>query len=130
MAGPARMAPADIRREIAGRFGYDLSRSVDDIRPAYRFDISCAGTVPPAITCALEATDYEDAVRNAVSIGGDSDTIACITGGIAEVLFGLPETIAAAARGHLTDDLIQIVDRFTTFATGRTAGHENSDGKP
>jgi ADP-ribosylglycohydrolase len=103
---------AVIREEIANRFDYDLSLSVDDIRPSYRFDISCAGTVPQAITCALEATDYDDAIRNAVSIGGDTDTIACITGGIAEVLFGLPDEIAEASRAYLTDDLIEVVDRF------------------
>ena len=68
--------------------------------------------MPQAITCALEGTDYEDAVRNAISIGGDSDTIACITGGIAEVMFGLPEEIAKASRGFLTDDLVEVVDRF------------------
>ncbi len=72
-----------IWREVADRFKYDLNRSVDEIRPNYSFDVSCAGTVPEAITCALEASDYEDAVRNAISIGGDSDTIAYITGGIA-----------------------------------------------
>ncbi|MCH9051910.1 MAG: ADP-ribosylglycohydrolase family protein, partial [Proteobacteria bacterium] len=60
----------------------------------------------------LEGTDYEDAVRNAISIGGDSDTIACITGGIAEVMFGLPDEIAEASRGYLTDDLVEVVDRF------------------
>ena len=102
-----------IRREIAARFGYDLAPSVDDIRPHYRFDVSAAGTVPQAITCALEATGYEDALRNAISIGGDSDTLACITGGIAELLFGLPDDIAETARRHLTDDLRAVVDRFT-----------------
>ena len=103
---------AAIREEIFNRFDYNLSPSVDDIRPSYRFDISCAGTVPQAITCALEGTDYEDAVRNAISIGGDADTIACITGGIAEVMFGLPDEIAEASLGYLTDDLIEVVDRF------------------
>ena len=68
--------------------------------------------MPQAITCALEGTDYEDAVRNAISIGGDADTIACITGGIAEVMFGLPDEIAEASLGYLTDDLIEVVDRF------------------
>ena len=75
--------------------------------------MSAAGTVPQAITCALEATGYEDALRNAISIGGDSDTLACITGGIAEFLFGLPNDIAETARRYLTDDLRAVVDRFT-----------------
>ncbi len=74
-----------------------------------------AGTVPQAITCALEAAEYEDAVRNAVSIGGDTDTIACITGGIAEVMFGLPHDIAEATRGYLSEDLVEVVDRFDEF---------------
>jgi ADP-ribosylglycohydrolase len=101
-----------IRQEITDRFGYDLTQSVDDIREWYTFDVSCAGSVPQAITCALEATDYEDAIRNAVSIGGDTDTIACIAGGIAEMMFGLPDEIAVTARGFLTDDLADVVDGF------------------
>ncbi len=101
-----------IRREVANRFEYDLSQTVDEIRPHYRFDVSCAGTVPQAITCALEGTDYEDAVRNAISIGGDSDTIGCITGGIAEVLFGVPKEIGDRSRGYLSDDLVDVLDRF------------------
>lgn len=61
---------------MTDRFGYDLSRTADQIRPDYRFSESCRGTVPPALTCALEATDFIDAIRTAISIGGDSDTIA------------------------------------------------------
>ena len=101
-----------IRREVAERFEYDLSQTVDEIRPHYGFDVSCAGTVPQAITCALEGTDYEDAVRNAISIGGDSDTIGCITGGIAEVMFGVPKEIGDRSRGYLSDDLVDVLDRF------------------
>ncbi len=71
-----------------------------------------AGTVPPALVCALEAEDFEDALRNAVSIGGDTDTVACIAGGLAEALYGLPEDIAAQARAYLTDDLAAVVARF------------------
>ncbi len=75
-----------IRSEIIQRFGYDLDRTADNIRPAYSFDISCQGTVPEAIISFLDSDSYEDAIRNAVSLGGDSDTLACITGGIAEAL--------------------------------------------
>ena len=82
------------------------------IRARYTFDVSAAGTVPPALICALEAEDFEDALRNAVSIGGDTDTVACIAGGLAEALFGLPEAIAAQARAYLTDDLEAVVARF------------------
>ena len=66
-----------------------------------------------ALTCALEATDYEDAIRNAISIGGDSDTIACIAGGVAEAMFGLPEDVAAAIPTYLTPDLLDVVDHFS-----------------
>jgi ADP-ribosylglycohydrolase len=107
--------PDTIRCEIADRFGYALSRTVDEIRPDYGFDVSCAGTVPQAITCALEATTFEDAIRNAISIGGDADTLACITGGIAEAMFGLPSEISDTAPGYLTEDLIEIVDRLSEF---------------
>ena len=77
-----------IRREIASRFGYDLNRTVDGIRPSYKFDESCQHTVPEAIVAFLDSISYEDAVRNAISLGGDSDTLACITGGIAEAFYG------------------------------------------
>ncbi len=78
----------DIRFEIASRFGYNLSRTVEDIRPSYAFDESCQRTVPEAIIAFLDSTSYEDAIRNAVSLGGDSDTLACITGGMAEAFYG------------------------------------------
>lgn len=106
------VGPAAIRQEITTRFAYDLRPSVGQIRSGYAFDVSCTGTVPPAIVCALEATDYEDAVRNAVSLGGDADTLACITGGIAEALFGLPDAIGERARGCLDDDLRSVLRRF------------------
>lgn len=109
--------PDTIRREITHRFGYDLGRTVDEIRPDYEFDVSCAGTVPQAITCALEATSFEDAIRNAISIGGDADTLACITGGIAEAMFGVPSEISEMAMGYLTEDLIGVVDRFSEFVS-------------
>lgn len=107
--------PQTIRQEITQRFGYSLSRTVDEIRPDYYFDVSSGGTVPQAITCALEATSFEDAIRNAISLGGDADTLACITGGIAEVMFGVPSDMSEAARGYLTVELLDVVDRFSEF---------------
>ena len=101
-----------IRAELSTALGYDLTTSVDGIRPGYSFDASCAGTVPPAIICALEALDFEDAVRNAVSLGGDSDTLACIAGAIAEPLFGIPAAIAAEAHRYLDNHLAGVVERF------------------
>jgi hypothetical protein len=82
-AAMAGRSPAEIRAGFTRRFGYDLSRSVEEIRQGYGFDVTCQGSVPQAITCALEASGYEDALRNAVSIGGDTDTIAAIAGGSA-----------------------------------------------
>ncbi|MFO7734386.1 MAG: ADP-ribosylglycohydrolase family protein [Candidatus Aminicenantes bacterium] len=102
-----------IRSEIAARFGYDLARTVDEIRPSYRFDESCQRTVPEAIVAFLESTSYEDAVRNAVSLGGDSDTLACITGGIAEAFYGtVPARARAKVRRLLTPDLLEVAERF------------------
>ena len=103
-------APEAIRGHIAQTYYYDMNRSVDSIRPDYEFDESCQGTVPEAIICALEAIDFEDAIRNAVSIGGDSDTVACITGSIAEARFGVPQEIADEAMQRLTEELRLVVN--------------------
>ena len=103
----------DIRREVALRFEYDLDRTLDEIRPGYRFDVSCQGSVPEAIIAFLESSSYEDAIRKAISIGGDSDTIACITGGIAEAFYdGVPEEIAKQGRSYLPDEFLNIIDNF------------------
>lgn len=82
--------PKTIRDAIGQRYRYDLERSVDEIRPGYEFNEICQDTVPEAIICALESTSFEDAIRNAVSLGGDADTLAAIAGPIAEVLHGIP----------------------------------------
>jgi ADP-ribosylglycohydrolase len=103
----------DIRGYVEQEFGYDLSRTCDEIRPSYRFDESCQGTVPQALTAFLESEDFEDAVRNAVSLGGDSDTLACITGGIAEAFYhGVPKRIATRVMGSLDDDLRKVTVEF------------------
>jgi ADP-ribosylglycohydrolase len=97
---------ADIRQAIAERFGYDLDRTVDTIRPTYRFNETCQGTVPEAIVAFLDATDFEDTVRNAVSLGGDADTLACIAGAIAHAYFGsVPAHLADAALASLPEPL-------------------------
>ncbi len=102
-----------IRKEITDRFGYDLSRTVDDIRPSYGFDVSCQGTVPEAIVAFLDSDSYEDAVRNAISLGGDSDTLACIAGGIAEAYYGpVSSRILNKVQECLTKDLWNITKRF------------------
>ena len=93
-----------VRHEIARRYGYDLERSVDDIRPSHRFDVTCQGTVPTGLVCALESTSLEDAVRNAVSLGGDTDTLGAIAGAVGEALHGLPEGLVQIARTRYLHD--------------------------
>ncbi len=103
----------DIRDEIASRFDYDLDGKLDDIRRHYEFDVSCQGTVPPAITAFLESDDVEDAIRKSVSLGGDSDTLACITGAIAHAYYKhIPESIATQVRSKLPAEFLEIIDAF------------------
>lgn len=103
----------DIRLKIMERFDYNLERTVDKIRPVYSFDISCQGTVPEAIISFLDSVSYEDAVRNAISLGGDSDTLACIAGGIAEAYYGaIPEDIYKRVEDILPNDLMEIIKAF------------------
>lgn len=90
-----------IRKYIERAYGYDLSLHLDEIRPNYTFDESCQGTVPQAIIAFLESTDFEDAIRNAISLGGDSDTLAAITGSIAEAAYGIPSDIKDKALRYL-----------------------------
>jgi len=103
-------APAALRQRLGEDFGYDLSP--EQALAQGGFDISAAGTVPPALSAAMEAEYWEGAVRSAVCLGGDTDTLACIAGSVAEALYGLPDDIAETARGHLTEDLRDVLDRF------------------
>lgn len=104
---------AVIRREITERFGYDLARTVDAIRPTYRFDETCQGTVPEAIVAFLDASDFEDAIRNAVSLGGDADTLACIAGGIAHAYYGgVPAELREATLAAVPPALRPVWDEF------------------
>jgi len=103
----------EIKDFIEREFEYDLGRHVDKIRPTYQFDVSCQGTVPQAIRAFIDSTDYEDAVRTAISLGGDSDTLACITGGIAQAFYGgVPEPITDKAYQLLDDHLGLITREF------------------
>ncbi|MBN1260154.1 MAG: ADP-ribosylglycohydrolase family protein [Anaerolineae bacterium] len=106
-----------IRAEIGGRFGYDLQRTVAQLRPTYAFDVSCQGSVPEALIAFLDAVDFEDAVRQAVSLGGDSDTLACIAGAIAEAHDAhrgraIPAPIVRQVRSRLPEDFLHIIDHF------------------
>lgn len=103
----------EIQAYIEGNFAYDLSQTLDEIRPNYTFNVTCQGSVPQAIIAFLESTDFEDAIRNAISIGGDSDTIACMTGGIAQAFYGgVPEFIAEYALSKLSKHLCTGIESF------------------
>ncbi len=104
---------SDIKEFVESSCGYDLQQSLDNIRPTYTFDESCQGTVPQAIIAFLEAKDFEDAIRNAISLGGDADTLACITGSMAEPYFGgVPGDIRDFALSRLDDELLEVVMAF------------------
>lgn len=104
-----------IKEHIEREYGYDLSKTLDEIRPSYRFDVSCQGSVPQAITAFLESTDFEDAIRNAISIGGDSDTVAAITGSMAEAAYGIPDRIKEKACSYLDESLRAVVRRWDGY---------------
>lgn len=106
----------EIKDYIVKNFGYDLDTTLDEIRPSYYMDETCQGSVPQAIRAFLEGCDYESTVRLAVSIGGDSDTIACIAGGIAEAFYGMPENLKAEALNRLSPDLRADVEEFLGFS--------------
>ncbi|MCA6503045.1 MAG: ADP-ribosylglycohydrolase family protein [Pseudanabaena sp.] len=113
----------EIRETIAKSFGYNLNRTVDKIRPVYVFNESCQGTVPEAIIAFLESTDFEDAIRNAISLGGDSDTLTCITGGIAEAFYdGVPTDIAKKALSYLDSNMREVVEKFYGSLSQSEAG--------
>jgi ADP-ribosylglycohydrolase len=102
-----------IRDEIRDRFGYDLGRAIDSIRPDYRYSETCQETVPEAIISFLDSTDFEDTLRNAVSLGGDADTLAAIAGGIAHAYYGeVPGSLADAALASLPDSMRPVWTRF------------------
>jgi ADP-ribosylglycohydrolase len=109
----------EIKTYIENRFEYNLARTLDEIRPSYEFDVSCMGSVPEAIIAFLESTDFEDAIRNAVSLGGDSDTQAAITGGIAEAAYGIPIAIKNQALARLNAPLLDVCERFANYLLKR-----------
>ena len=111
----------EIRDYIVREFGYDLSRTCDQIRPGYYHNESCQKTVPEAITAFLEGTDFEDVIRTAVSLGGDCDTLTCIAGSIAEAFYGVPAILEAECRSRLPEDMLFILGRFDI---AREHGHD------
>ncbi len=118
----------EIRTYIVCEFGYDLSRTCDEIRPGYHHVESCQETVPEAVTAFLEGNDFEDVIRTAVSLGGDCDTLTCIAGSIAEAFYGVPIGMMAECQSRLEDDMMQVMDRFDK-TVGRFRDHsEDSFG--
>jgi type I restriction enzyme M protein len=107
-------------REYVNAHYYPLNFTIDGIRGYYKFEISCQGTVPPAIMSFLGSTSFEDAIRNAISLGGDSDTLAAITGGIAEAYYGVPEHLRKKALTYLDNDLRTILDDFEKLYPSKT----------
>ena len=103
----------EIREQLEARFDYDLSQKLEQIRPNYRFDVTCQGSVPQAIIAFLESTDFEDAIRNSISLGGDADTQACITGALAEAHYKhIPDEITEFVYSRLTPDIKAVLDQL------------------
>ncbi|HMA85621.1 MAG TPA: ADP-ribosylglycohydrolase family protein [Desulfosalsimonadaceae bacterium] len=103
----------EIKQEIETRFGYDLNRRLDDIRPGYSFDVTCQGSVPEALIAFYESEDLEDAIRKAISLGGDSDTLGCITGGIAQAYYKkIPEDIISKVYARLPEPFVPVIEDF------------------
>ena len=115
---------AEIRTYVCDRFGYDLSRTCDEIRPTYHHVESCQQTVPEAITAFLEGKDFEDVIRIAVSLGGDCDTLTCIAGSMAEAFYGIPENLRQEAQTRLPEDLRAVLERFEMV---RSQERKNND---
>ena len=103
---------SEIKAYIEENFHYDLSRTCDKIRPAYRHVESCQETVPEAITAFLEGESFEDVIRTAVSLGGDCDTLTCIAGSIAEGFYGVPEELKRQCCKRLPEELLEVLERF------------------
>jgi len=119
---PINNNPTECKRRIKDyieqEYGYNLSQTLDEIRPTYRFNETCQDTVPQAIIAFLESRDFEDAIRNAISLGGDSDTLAAITGSIAEAAYGIPDWIKEQAYSYLDEPLKDVISRWKKFILG------------
>ena len=108
----------EIRKIVEDTFGYDLSRTCDEIRPGYRHVESCQETVPEAVTAFLEGNDFEDVIRTAVSLGGDCDTLTCIAGSMAEAFYGVPEELKEECRKRITPEMRDVLERFEKAVKG------------
>ncbi len=113
---------AEIRAYITETFGYDLSRTCDEIRPTYHHDESCQKTVPEALTAFLEGEDFEDVIRTAVSLGGDCDTLTCIAGSVAEAYYGVPDEMRAEGEKRLPPEMLSVLARFEEKRAAKPTG--------
>ena len=112
----------EIKDYISQTFGYDLNRTCEQIRPGYKFDVTCQGSVPESIICFLESKDYEDCVRLAVSMGGDADTMGAIAGSIAAAFYGeIPDFIIEKCWAKLPEDIREIIEKFREFTQSQTS---------
>ena len=115
----------EIKDYIIREFGYDLSRTCDEIRPAYHHVETCQETVPEAVTAFLEGESFEDVIRTAVSLGGDCDTLTAIAGSIAEAFYGVPAGLKAECVKRLPDDMRQVLERFDALRGGESRSAED-----
>jgi ADP-ribosyl-[dinitrogen reductase] hydrolase len=115
-------SPKDVIDYLTRNLRYSFVETVREIRRWYKFDVSCEGTVVFALTCAFEARSFEDAVRNAVSLGGDADTLAAIAGGVAQAMFPIPDAIATEARTRLPADMLSLLDTFSQKVESQPLG--------
>ena len=109
----------EIKVYIEKEFDYNLSRTLDEIRPGYHHVETCQESVPEAITAFLEGKNFEDVIRNAVSLGGDTDTVACIAGSIAEAFYGIPFDFIQEANSRLPKEMVDVIDQFATICGRR-----------
>ena len=97
---------------IKDYIGYDLNKTIEEIKNIYSFNETCQGSVPESIICFLEGNNYEDVIRKAISLNGDTDTMACIAGGIAEAFYGIPDNISAKINEYLPGEMLNIVEQY------------------
>ena len=106
----------EIKDYVSDKYGYDLDRTCNDIRKTYQFEVSCQRSVPEAIIAFLDANDFEDTIRNAISLNGDADTQAVIAGSIAEAFYGIPDDMIEECKKRLPEDIIEIAEKFNNVA--------------
>ena len=113
----------EIRTFVVEEFNYDISRTCNDIRPEYEYDVSCQGTVPPAITAFLEGKSFEDVIRNAMSLGGDCDTLTCIAGSMAEAYYDVPDYLKNECLSRIDPQMMEVLNSFNSARKSKIHRH-------